>query len=177
MKYNYLLTLAILALLSLTTQAGTSHNSLEKCAKIEDNLVRLACFDDLAQQVEVSAPVNIVTKSSHKVVTAKAKVKTKTITAPTTKKAENFGAEHLKAAEVAEEELQIVFTIEQLSKVHYGKWLFTFTNGQQWKQADSEYLKLKVGDSVMLTKGFLSAIYLKKNEPDSNRRIRVNRLK
>ncbi|MBA6390057.1 hypothetical protein H4J38_04585 [Colwellia sp. BRX10-3] len=173
MKYNSLLTLAILALLSLTSQAGTSHNSLEKCAKIEDNLVRLACFDDLAQQVEVSAPVNIVTKSSHKVATAKVK----TITAPTTKKAENFGAEHLKAAEVAEEDLQIVFTIEQLSKVHYGKWLFTFTNGQQWKQADSEYLKLKVGDSVMLTKGFLNAVYLKKNEPDSNKKIRVKRLK
>lgn len=161
----------MLALLSLTTKAATLDGNLAQCVKIQDSLARLVCFDDLAEQAML--PVNVVAKLEKNVPEAKVK----TVMAPTSTKAADFGAKHLKKSQVVEEDLQIVFTVEQLSEDQYGKLFFTFENGQQWKQTDNEYLKVKVGESVLLKKGFMSAVYLKKNMPDSNRKIRVKRLK
>ena len=42
---------------------------------------------------------------------------------------------------------------------------------------DSTFLKIKLGDSVLLKKGFMNAVYLKKNQPDSNKKINIKRLK
>jgi hypothetical protein len=171
MKKNSIISLAILTLLSLTTKAETLNGSLTQCLKIQDNLARLVCFDDLAKKAV--PPVNVIAKMEKNTSEAKAE----TTMAPTSTKVADFGAEHLATYKVAEEDLQVVLTIEQLSKDHYNKWHFTFTNGQQWQQTDNDFLKVEVGDSVLLKKGFMSAVYLKKNLPDSNRKIRVKRLK
>jgi hypothetical protein len=171
MKHNATITLTILTLLSLIAKAETLNDSFVQCLKIQDSLVRLVCFDDLAEQAV--PPVNVSAKMEKNAPDAKAKT---TIVSTSTKVA-NFGAEHLTTYKVAEEDLQIVLTVEQLSKDNYDKWRFTFTNGQQWQQTDNDFLKVEVGDSVLLKKGFMSAVYLKKNRPDSNRKIRVKRFK
>ncbi|MBA6328834.1 hypothetical protein H4J46_12965 [Colwellia sp. MB02u-6] len=171
MKNNSIITLTILTLLSLVTKAETLNGSLAQCLKIQENLARLVCFDDLAEQ---AVPTDNVTtkieKNAPKAKAEKAMVLTST-------KVADFGAEHLTTYKVAEEDQQVVLTVEQLSKDHYNKWRFTFTNGQQWQQTDNDFLRVEVGDSVLLKKGFMSAVYLKKNQPDSNRKIRVKRLK
>jgi hypothetical protein len=171
MKNNSIITLTILTLLSLTTKAETLNGSLAQCLKIQDSLARLVCFDDLAEQAV--PPVNVIAKMDKNSPEAKAE----TAMAPTSTKVADFGAGHLTTYKVAEEDQQVVLIVEQLSKDHYDKWRFTFTNGQQWQQTDNDFLKIEVGDSVLLKKGFMSAIYLKKNLPDSNRKIRVKRLK
>jgi len=167
MKSNSLITLAILALLSLTARAETLNSGLVKCAKIQDSLVRLVCFDDLAEQA-----ANVVAKPS---IATSAKNQTLALSAAT--KAADFGAEHLKKSNDEAADLQVVFTIEKLSKDPYGKLRFTFSNGQQWQQTDSAFMKVNVGDSVLLKKGFLDAVYLKKNKPNSNKKIRIKRQK
>jgi hypothetical protein len=171
MKHNATITLTILTLLSLIAKAETLNDSFVQCLKIQDSLARLVCFDDLAEQAVPS--VNVSAKMDKNAPEAKAE----TAMAPTSKKVADFGAEHLTTYKVAEEDLQIVLTVEQLSKDNYDKWRFTFTNGQQWQQTDNDFLKVEVGDSVLLKKGFMSAVYLKKNRPDSNRKIRVKRFK
>ncbi len=168
----------MLGLLSLTTQAESLNDGLVKCTKIQNSSARLGCFDELAS----SAIVSTVTskKSANVVLTAKAEIKKTSLTSKANDeaiKAANFGVEHLKHSTVANEDLQIVFTIDKLSKDQYGKWRITFKNGQQWKQMDSTFLKIKLGDSVLLKKGFMNAVYLKKNQPDSNKKINIKRLK
>lgn len=174
MKSNSLITLAILALLSLTAQAETLNTSLVKCAKIQDNLARLGCFDDLVEHALVPAIGNA--KASVEAPTAKIETLAVPVVTKATKAA-NFGAEHLKKTDVDEADLQVVFTVEKLSKDQYGKLRFTFKNGQQWQQTDSAFLRVKVGDSVLLTKGFMNAVYLKKNKPNSSKKIRIKRQK
>jgi hypothetical protein len=171
MKNNSHITLAILALLSLTANAETLNNSLSKCAKIQDGLARLVCFDNLAEQAET--PVSVGTKPSKNVPEAKAK----SVMAPAAKKVADFGVEHLKKSNVTEEDLQVVFTVEKLSKDQYGQWRITFKNGQQWKQTDSAIFRIKVGESVLLKIGFMNSVYLKRNKPYSNKKIRIKRLK
>tara|TARA_R110000744_G_scaffold1965_12_gene7712 strand:+ start:1307 stop:1822 length:516 start_codon:yes stop_codon:yes gene_type:complete len=171
MNNNFLITLAILTLLSFTTHGETLSTSLATCTKIQENSARLICFDNLAEQAVI--PKKVAVKPSTSAATAKVEA----LMAPAAVKAADFGAEHLKKPPVAEEDLQVVFMIAKLSKDHYGKWYFTFKNGQQWQQTDSAFLKLTVGDNVLLKKGFMNAVYLKKNSPNSNKKIRVKRLK
>ena len=184
MKKNSLISLAMLSLLSLTTQAETLNESLAKCTKIQDDLARLVCFDDLAKQALMSASAarqaNVTVpaaKSSIAAIetTATPVAKAKVAVAPAAKKAAEFGAEHLKKSNVVEEDLQVVFTIAKLKKDQYGKWRFTFKNGQQWKQTDDKHLRVKVDESVLLKKGVMGAVYLKKH--GANKKIRVKRLK
>ena len=159
-----------MALLSFTAQAEALNTSLEKCAKIQDDLARLGCFDDLVAHALVPAKASIDAPTA-KIETLAVPVVTKAT------KAANFGAEHLKKVDVDEADLQVVFTVEKLSKDQYGKLRFTFKNGQQWQQTDSAFLRVKVGDSVLLTKGFMNAVYLKKNKPNSSKKIRIKRQK
>lgn len=175
MKNTALITLVTFALLSLTVQAQTLESSLVQCTKIQESSVRLVCFDDLAEQVVKLTAVPA--KPSSKFMAAETKAVTALATPKIVSKAESFGAEHLKKSNVAEEDLQIVFTVDKISKDHYGKLRFTFKNGQQWQQTDSAFLRVKVGDSVLLKKGFMDAVYLKKNQPDANKKIRVKRQK
>ena len=171
MKNNSIISLAILTLLSLSTKAETLNGSLAQCLKIQEDLARLVCFDDLAGQAV--PPVNVIAKIHKNAPEAKAEKNMD----PKSTKVADFGAEHLATNKVAKEDQQVVLTVEQLSKDHYDKWRFTFTNGQQWQQTDNDFLKVEVGDSVLLKKGFMSAVYLKQNLPDSKRKIRVKRLK
>lgn len=176
MKNNYLISLAILTFFSFATQAETLNTSLAECANIQESSARLICFDNLAEQAvtpKAAIPESVVTEPSKSVSTTK----TEALMAPAALKTADFGAEHLKKPPVAEEDLQVVFMIEKLSKDPYGRWNFTFKNGQQWKQTDSAFLKLTVGDDVVLKKGFMNAVYLKKNLPNSSKKIRVKRLK
>ena len=148
-------------LVSMSVSADSLNAELAKCAKIQDSLARLVCFDDLAKMENIP----LVTK------------KQPATANPLVNKDASFGAEHLKKTKAAEDDLQVVFVVKKLKKDQYGKWRFTFENGQQWKQSDSGYFKLKVGESVLLKKGVLDSIFLKKNDANSNRKIRVKRIK
>lgn len=169
MKKITLIAIACAGLISVPASAGTLTENIAKCAQVKDSLARLVCFDNLAKTVNLS-----VEKIQPNTPAIKAEVE---IPKSVISKDASFGAEHLKKADVPEDELQVVFIVEKLKKDQYGKWRFTFKNGQQWKQTDSEHFRVKVGESLLLKKGFMDAVYLKKNIADSNKTIRVKRIK
>lgn len=177
MKINQLISLSFIAISAFSAQAETLEVNLMQCAGMKDSKARLICFDGLAEKVELQ---NKQFAQPNSKMIAKAPLTTnkpEKLVPPVKTKVEKFGAEHLKSKTVKEEDLQIVFTIAEINKDHYGKWRITFKNEQHWKQTDSAFLSLKVGDSVLLKKGFMNAVYLKKNDSSSNKKIRVKRLK
>jgi hypothetical protein len=146
------------------------NTELAQCAGVKDSLARLVCFDNF---VAASASLSVVEKQP---TVAAQQVKVVPVIAPVADKTANFGAEHLKRLPVAEEDLQVVFVIKKLKKNPYGQWRITFNNGQQWKQTDDIHFRIKAGESVILKKGALSAVFMKKTDPDSNKKIRIKRV-
>lgn len=171
MKKTPLLSIACLGLASMSANADTLETELAKCGQVKDSLARLVCYDDLVKTASLPA-----VSKKQSVVTAP-RTKTVPVTAPIESKEESFGAEHLKKKAVSENVQQVVFVVEKLKEDQYGKLHVTFENGQQWKQTDSVYFRLKTGESVILKKGALGSVYLKKNDVESNRKIRVKRVK
>lgn len=170
MKKITLISLACFGFTALSASAGNLKTELAQCAQVTDSLARLVCYDDLVKTTSLPN----VSEKAPTVAVPKAKA---VPVAPALSKEERFGAEHLKKTNVTEADLQVVFVVDKLKKDQYGKWRFTFKNGQQWKQTDDDYFQVKVGEKVLLKKGFMGAIYLKKTDPSSNRKVRVKRMK
>jgi superfamily I DNA and RNA helicase len=63
--------------------------------------------------------------------------------------------------------------VAKATQNQHKQWTMTFTNGQQWKQVGNDTFKLKVGDKVTISRGFLNSFNLKK--VGSNRMIKVKR--
>jgi hypothetical protein len=167
MKRIAILLFVCLGWVSVSASAGSLKSQLAECAQVQDKLARLICFDNLAQVAKDSISAKKQSVSSTPTV----------VKVPVVSKEESFGAEYLKKPETAEDDLQVTFVVEKINKDQYGNWRFTFKNGQRWKQTDSVGFSVKEGDSVILKKGFLGVVYLKKNKSDSNKKIRVKRIK
>jgi bacillopeptidase F (M6 metalloprotease family) len=136
---------------------------IDACGEISDNQLRLSCFDQLSNG-------NIqVTKSVEPSIQKSAQLSNQQIDA--------FAKEQVKSSESEQAKVinSISATVDKLSQTVYGQWKITFKNGQKWQQKDTARFSLKVGQRVIITKGALSAIYLKKE--GSNKRIKVKRLK
>ena len=205
MKCNKILFYVIISSLScaLPAQASNLKQALAHCVSITSNHDRLTCYDKLTPKkltentvvhsnvkVEpdntkptsaVLAPV--VDTTSTTVVAVPSNSETSKIVTPTKNKTttvvqktntDDFGKQHLKK-EVVEADESVVFVITKLKTLNYNNWQITFKNGQIWRQKDSKRIKLKTGDSVKLSKGFMSAVYLQKLT--SNKRISVKRVK
>ncbi|SEL32165.1 hypothetical protein SAMN05216262_10937 [Colwellia chukchiensis] len=163
MRVTVLGVVVIAGLFAMAAQASTITEQLGNCRKITANVARLACFDQLANQV---AAVATAAADSDSLTTAKPR------------DVEMFGAKQLKKSPPeTESRPQVIFTVKTFKYDPYGKLRFTFENGQQWQQTDSHPFKVKVGESLLLQKGVLDAVYLKKNQAGAKRKIRVKRLK
>ena len=150
--FSCLLTKSVLA--KETELAG----QVQACGQISDSTARLACFDQLTTK-QSSTRENPATIQL------------------TAQQVDTFAKEHVEktADEKANEILSISLTIRKLEKDVRGKWKISFDNGQKWQQKDTTKLKLKQGDKVILTKGALSSVFLRKE--NTNKRMKVKRLK
>lgn len=171
------MSLALLVLTSLTAHsvlAKDLSSALKNCGSIDNDIARLVCFDELVKSHQKTIKMH----ASDTVPNSVAQQISPSVQPTAEDKVAKFGAQHLKKTpEEDQQDNEVTFTIAKLSKDPYKRWYITFKNGQRWKQTDETKLRIKVGDSVLLTKGFMSAVYLKKNEKDAKRRIRVKRLK
>ena len=139
------------------------NEKIEACSEISDNQLRLSCFDQLSNgNIQVTKPVDPSTQQS-------AQLSNQQIDAFAKEQVELSKSEQAKVIN------SISAMVDKLSQTAYGQWKITFKNGQKWLQKDTTRFSLKVGQRVVLTKGALGAIYLKKE--DSNKRIKVKRLK
>jgi hypothetical protein len=190
-------------LLSVNSLANNTEN-LIKCAEQKDSLVRLLCYDEIVELLkkndtetikkvglDVNDPISSSTPSATSSATPLVEGKTAntTINTLSPEKAnsvknntastavEEFGSENIesKAEQQAKELNQVIFTIKSLKKTARGQWNIIFNNGQLWKQASSDTIRLVVGNKVEVSKAALGSYKLKK--VGSNRSIRVKRLK
>jgi len=115
---------------------------------------------------------NVAEKVSEKVAE---KVPENAIT-PVSQSAEaSFGAEQLVNKDPALAVTAITAKVVDINESLRGLRTFIMDNGQHWSEPESNRLRIKKGEEVVLKKGALGAYFLSKQE--SNRTMRVKRIK
>ena len=158
-------------------------SAFQSCVNISHDINRLACFDKLSSTLKLkneaetfSSVKSLVQVSSE--ISSKSTVPAAIETTPVSSshKESDFAKEHLKKTktEKAQEVTSITTTVKKLKKLVRGQWIIYLENGQKWQQKDTTKMKLKVGDTIRLKKGAMSAVYLYK--AGSHKNIRVKRL-
>ncbi|MDT0582377.1 hypothetical protein [Brumicola blandensis] len=163
MKNPYLL-LAILSLTSGFTTFAYADDSqaayvnamaASQCTKISDDKKRLSCFDKAFAKADKN-------NGEH-------------VPSPLEKSAvDEFGARHLKEQnEDKVDEIRLI--VEKVELNARKRQIFYFTNGQVWENKKSTKLRIKAGDTAVVTEGSFSAYYLAKE--NFRGRVRVKRIK
>jgi hypothetical protein len=140
---------AVAALMSVSVQAqSVTDAQLATCAKIENPLQRLVCFDKLSAG---EAPV--VGQQRDRVV-------------------DDFGSESIRgSANVAD---KIFVEIASKTKNAQGYWVIELTNGQRWCQTETATFQFADGAEYYIERGALDSFFLGRS--DLNRRLRVIRI-
>jgi hypothetical protein len=151
MRQKIFLILTLLSAATFTVQAKIDTQALQACSTIKNDQSRLLCYD----KIIASKPSKQSSNTELAVV------------------ANDFGLEHKDInGERAEEIKAVVISIK---KTPYGKLIINLSNGQQWRQNDSERMSLRKSDTVVITRGAFNSFLLKKD--GQNRTIRVKRTK
>jgi hypothetical protein len=156
---KYLLVLG-LAVLSHAAVASSLESALLACQKISNDAQRLACFDQIQLQPQTAG-----TKSS----TTEPVVAVKNQTVLTEN---DFGLEH-KAAVKDKLESSVPMVLKKVTKTPFGLQIFSFENGQVWRQVSKETFSTRLGDTYILERGALNSFFL--SEEGNNRKTRVRR--
>lgn len=156
---NYLFPLS-LALFCSLSWADPLHTQFSDCKKIVDKNSRLACFD----QIQLSAPQQSVATAPSKPASNEGPAVVLT--------EQDFGLEH--KAEVKDKlQASTTMQLKKLTTTAYGLLVFTFENGQIWRQVSKETFPAKAGKTYVLQRGALNSFFL--NEEGSGRKTRVRR--
>jgi len=147
---------------------------LKLCAQTKDSLVRLVCYDKLAENslstgVKELKPVNVpsltnMEKKTSQLVTHKIK-----------NDDDSFGQQHLKKERNNDAIEQVTFIVVSVKNDARDNIRLIFENGQVWKQTDGNRLKVKAKDRIEISKGMLGAFYLRK--VNQHKSIKVKRIK
>lgn len=137
---------------------------LRTCAGIENPLKRLVCYDKVAagEGVEVAEAQPASPRNN-------ASANTRSTTA---NPADSFG---LPAQEANGDSDKIYVALSKAEKDPYGKWIIYFTNGQVWKQTDSQTFQLPADANYEIERGLLNGYFL--GREGLNKRIKVRRIK
>jgi hypothetical protein len=139
---------------------------LTQCRAIAEDQARLACFDRAA------AAFDEAEKAGDIVVVDKAQA--------TEVKRQAFGLNLNSALSMfdrgahADKVDRVTMTVGEVKKTADGKWMITTTEGQIWRQIDSDPLDLtpKAGDTVVVSRGSLGSFFVKIGH---NRDMRAHR--
>lgn len=154
------LVVLILLALNVCAQADDLGERVRYCSAIENDDLRLACFDGLTGLDAPSAP-QVVAE----------------VAAPPPAP-ENLGAERLRHKEravEAEEEINVTATVTRCSEGGNDRYVFYFDNGQVWKQSNNDRVRFRdCNFDVTITKDFFG---YKMQQEGETRRIRIKRVK
>ncbi len=175
MKRRALSFITVLCVLQVfSVQAETVGEALEKCRSTDNSLKRLVCYDRVAKSLDQYQGVG------EEVGTIQPMPRPRqpgAVNAPTASSprdvASEFGLENKKKETYALDELAL--TITDISDNLRGKKVVTFSDGSVWQQTDNNYLKIEVGQTVTIERGFLGAFFL--GVDGLNKRMKVKRLK
>ena len=138
--------------------------AIEECIKIENNKERLACFDLVTKTLEGNEKSPAIAKIS--------KPEKKTISQKIKQQVKDFGLTKKEKKEV----LQITSKIARVKLQNNFKLLVVLENGQKWRSVENiRRVRLKKGQTVEITEGFISGYSLK--FVDKKIALRVKRIK
>lgn len=180
--FNFLLCSTLLSVGVVQADSNTNleqpellAQSFNNCLKIVKDSARLSCFDQLASLAVITkdSAKQAVSVSEETVIKAAQKTQKQKIDEFAIKQVELTKEEQREKS--AQELTEFSATITSLKKLLRGEWVVTLDNGQKWQQKSSGKIKLKVDDIIVIKKGALGAIYLKKK--GSSRNIKVKRIR
>ncbi|MBF7073819.1 hypothetical protein ISG33_10455 [Glaciecola sp. MH2013] len=160
----FILQVSCLLYLSASIALAQEARTASDCVAIKNDEKRLYCFDQVFSSLSNTKPELTITSPE---LDKREKVQL-------SKKAlvDSFGSPSPQKS--AADELQtIALTLSKVSLTAKKRQVFTFANGQIWESKTNKKLRIKEGDSAIITKGALSAFYLSKK--DVRGRIRVKR--
>ena len=199
---TYLIRCILLVIfVSPVSVANTLLDELSICAKKNDSLQRLVCYDKLTKKTnnsqlqqhqstlkvtttkKMDSSVNLAQKNLSGVAQMGAEPSKKPpamqqqstdVVGDTIKQQqENFGKENIQRSENLVE--QISAKVIEIQKAPYGELIITIEGGQVWRQKNRARFKLSEGEVITIERGALGSFFIGKE--DTNRRIRVKRMK
>lgn len=178
-----LLTLMAGCVLSFTASAETSiEEKLQQCRALEDQAVRLACYDEVASRkpdAEPATPTVVETDTAAE----QSSEETDSVTAVAVEVAPTQTVEDERLATLGQEqvgvkkseELELQARVVRCEKDGFRRYFFYFENGQVWKQKSDRRLSYKECDfNITITKDVFGYKMLPEGE---TRRIRIARVK
>lgn len=170
------------ALVSPIGSANSLQEKLSLCAKNNDSLQRLVCYDKLVENTKnnsqtssqpvVSEPTPIQSNQQKELAVTQPK-QTVTQANSVVQQHTNFGMENKQSAKNLIEQIQA--KVVKVKKGPYGDQIITLDNGQVWRQTDDTRLKLSEGHQVTIKRGMLGSFFIGKE--NVNRRMRAKRVK
>lgn len=151
-----------LVLLPYSGWANSLDSALLNCKKITQDDQRLACFD----QIQLTS-IPPETAEEAEVVAAPVAAKSQTVLTE-----DDFGLEHKSAVK---DKLQANTTVQltKLTKTPFGLLIFSFDNGQIWRQVSKETFNAKTGKTYILERAAFNSFFL--SEEGNGRKTRVRR--
>lgn len=165
----------LLLLLFLAQPALTAEEALTKCRHIEEIAERVVCYDKI-----VDSRLSTVTSDMDSGDRVEATTVPETTVSDAVPDAQSlFGTNDAEAKRIVEtllaieqiDEIQAIVTDVRKSATR--KLTVTLDNGQIWRQLDSQRLRLKSGEAVIVRKASLGSYLLEKRS--GSRSIRVKR--
>lgn len=161
------LSVILAMLLASGAYAADLTEQLQQCRAIDVELKRLACYDKIDAATPDVSPVP--TPTAVAVPTPTAVAVTNTVVEPVA----DFGLEKKRVEQAIKEVDTLSLELKSVKTNKLGLMIFTFTNGQVWRQSSKEFFYSDVGASFQIKRGLFGAFYLSKK--GANRTTKVIR--
>ncbi|MGI2000823.1 hypothetical protein [Shewanella frigidimarina] len=160
-------------LMSANAYANTNiGQQLSICAAETDKSVRLTCYDELAENIEISTHPTAIAALTKITAAEELQQIPKSVTPTKVESVNTFGLSKKALGKQVEKIYSEVLTVK---KDPYGKLSITLSNGQVWKQNSPDRYQVKKGQRIFVTTGALNSFLL--GSDDRNSTTRVRRLK
>lgn len=187
---NKYLTLLVMGFIAPLHASQVLENQIINCQSITSNEQRLACFDRIELVVVKSAAPVATPVATAVAESASSAVATAPVAAPVaaavpvattatvaeaaaapSQAIEEFGLEHKRVQQEAPQE-SLTLTLAKVGKTPYGELIFTFENGQVWRQVIKEAFTASIGESYQLQRGAFNSFFINKEGQFKKTRVR-----
>ena len=171
---------SFLFLLCVSAQADSLVSAVTNCKKITEDKERLNCFDQI-QPIAQQSLAQTQQSGSTPIAAPVAQTQQQSSATPDTARVQppaaeqlvdSFGKEH-KIASASQQQNNIVLKLIKVKTTPLGSSIFTFENGQVWRQVSTEYFYAEVGKNYEIERGAFNSFFL--SEQGKRKEIKVRR--
>lgn len=171
--------LAVFLMMPSLSHAETLAEAMEKCRLVNNSLKRLVCFDQLAQRANTLEDSDLQEFYANRPVVQprpNAGEDDQTLPPrPVTKTQNTFGLETKIKRDEQEEQPELVAVVGKVETNGNYKLVITTEDGMVWTQTDTNKIKLRTGDEIIISRGMFSSFLLKKVGSKKSIRVRRNK--